>query len=56
MRNWPKVLATCRRRQSDLDRTILFTLARNKADATLAKPFDNADLLSEVDKLLKVEA
>ena len=31
-----------------------FLLARSKADATLAKPFDNADLLAAVDKLLKV--
>jgi Response regulator containing CheY-like receiver, AAA-type ATPase, and DNA-binding domains len=33
-----------------------FMLARSKADATLAKPFDNADLLAVVDKLLKVPA
>ena len=33
-----------------------FMLARSKADATLAKPFDNADLLAMVDKLLKVTA
>jgi CheY-like chemotaxis protein len=33
-----------------------FLLARSKADAILAKPFDNADLLAEVDKLLKVNA
>jgi CheY-like chemotaxis protein len=33
-----------------------FLLARSKADATLAKPFDNADLMAEVDKLLKVVA
>jgi len=33
-----------------------FMLARSKADATLAKPFDNADLLAAVDKLLKVTA
>jgi CheY-like chemotaxis protein len=33
-----------------------FLLARSKADATLAKPFDNADLLAEVDKLLKIHA
>jgi CheY-like chemotaxis protein len=31
-----------------------FALARSKADATLAKPFDNADLLAVVDRLLKV--
>jgi CheY-like chemotaxis protein len=31
-----------------------FMLARSKADATLAKPFDNGDLLSAVDQLLKV--
>lgn len=30
-----------------------FMLARSKADATLAKPFDNADLIAAVDKLLK---
>jgi two-component system chemotaxis response regulator CheY len=33
-----------------------FMLARSKADATLAKPFDNADLLAAVDKLLMVTA
>jgi CheY-like chemotaxis protein len=33
-----------------------FMLARSKADATLAKPFDNADLLAVVDRLLKVSA
>jgi len=33
-----------------------FALARSKADATLAKPFDNADLLAEVNKLLKIDA
>ncbi|QDM15415.1 response regulator [Tardiphaga sp. vice352] len=33
-----------------------FMLARKKADATLAKPFDNSELLAAVDKLLKVEA
>ena len=33
-----------------------FLLARSKADATLAKPFDNAELLAAVDKLLKVAA
>lgn len=33
-----------------------FMLARSKADATLAKPFDNADLLAEVNKLLKIDA
>jgi CheY-like chemotaxis protein len=31
-----------------------FLLARSKADATLAKPFDNADLLAAIDKLLTV--
>ena len=31
-----------------------FMLARSKADATLAKPFDNAELLAVVDRLLKV--
>jgi two-component system, response regulator, stage 0 sporulation protein F len=33
-----------------------FMLARSKADETLAKPFDNADLLAAVDKLLMVTA
>lgn len=33
-----------------------FLLARSKADATLAKPFDNSELLAAVDKLLKVAA
>jgi CheY-like chemotaxis protein len=32
-----------------------FMLARSKADSTLAKPFDNSELLAAVDKLLKVE-
>jgi CheY-like chemotaxis protein len=31
-----------------------FLLARSKADAILTKPFDNADLLAAIDKLLKV--
>ena len=29
---------------------------RSKADAILAKPFDNADLLGAIDKLLKLIA
>lgn len=33
-----------------------FMLARSKADATLAKPFDNSELVAAVDKLLKVAA
>jgi CheY-like chemotaxis protein len=33
-----------------------FMLARSKADAILAKPFDNADLLATVDRLLRVPA
>ena len=33
-----------------------FMLARSKADATLAKPFDNAALLAVVDRLLEVAA
>lgn len=33
-----------------------FMLARSKADATLAKPFDNSELLAAVDKLLTIEA
>jgi CheY-like chemotaxis protein len=33
-----------------------FLLARSKADATLSKPFDNADLLAAVERLLKVAA
>jgi CheY-like chemotaxis protein len=33
-----------------------FMLARSKADATLAKPFDNSELLATIDRLLKVAA
>jgi len=33
-----------------------FMLARSKADATLAKPFDNSDLVETIDRLLKVAA
>ena len=33
-----------------------FMLARSKADATLAKPFDNYDLVETIDRLLKVAA
>ena len=55
MRNRPKVLAISGG-GSQISADEAFTLARSKADATLAKPFDNADLLAEVDKLLKVSA
>jgi len=33
-----------------------FMLARSKADATLAKPFDNSDLVETIDRLLRVAA
>ena len=55
MHNRPKVLAISGG-GSQVSADEAFMLARNKADATLAKPFDNADLLAEVDKLLKVIA
>ena len=55
MHNRPKVLAISGG-GSQVSADEAFMLARNKADATLAKPFDNADLLAEVDKLLKVTA
>lgn len=53
--NRPKVLAISGG-GSQVSADEAFLLARSKADATLAKPFDNADLLAEVDKLLKVNA
>ena len=55
MHNRPKVLAISGG-GSQVSADEAFILARNKADATLAKPFDNADLIAEVDKLLKVNA
>jgi two-component system chemotaxis response regulator CheY len=55
MHNRPKVLAISGG-GSQVSADEAFMLARNKADATLAKPFDNADLIAEVDKLLKVNA
>jgi CheY-like chemotaxis protein len=55
MHNRPKVLAISGGGSQDSADEALM-LARNKADATLAKPFDNADLIAEVDKLLKVSA
>ena len=53
--NRPKVLAISGG-GSQVSADEAFMLARSKADATLAKPFDNADLLAAVDKLLKVTA
>jgi two-component system chemotaxis response regulator CheY len=53
--NRPKVLAISGG-GSQVSTDEAFMLARSKADATLAKPFDNADLLAAVDKLLKVTA
>ena len=53
--NSPKVLAISGG-GSQVSADEAFMLARSKADATLAKPFDNAGLLAVVDKLLKVEA
>ena len=54
-RNPPKVLAISGG-GSQVSSDEAFMLARSKADATLAKPFDNSELLAAVDKLLKVEA
>lgn len=51
----PKVLAVSGG-GSQVSADEAFMLARSKADATLAKPFDNADLLAVVDRLLKVPA
>jgi two-component system chemotaxis response regulator CheY len=53
--NRPKVLAISGG-GSQVSADEAFMLARSKADATLAKPFDNADLLAAVDRLLKVTA
>lgn len=53
--NRPKVLAISGG-GSQISADEAFLLARSKADATLAKPFDNADLLAAIDKLLKVTA
>jgi len=47
----PKVLAI-----SGVSADEAFMLARSKADATLAKPFDNSDLVETIDRLLKVAA
>jgi CheY-like chemotaxis protein len=51
--NPPKVLAISGG-GSQVSADEAFLLARTKADAILAKPFDNADLLAAVDQLLKV--
>jgi DNA-binding response OmpR family regulator len=51
--NRPRVLAISGG-SSQVSAEDAFMLARSKADATLAKPFDNADLLAAVDRLLKV--
>jgi two-component system chemotaxis response regulator CheY len=53
--NAPKVLAISGG-GSQVSADEAFLLARSKADAILAKPFDNADLLAAVDQLLKVTA
>ncbi|MDP3079111.1 response regulator [Bradyrhizobium sp.] len=53
--NRPRVLAISGGGSQVLAEEALM-LARSKADATLAKPFDNADLLAVVDRLLKVNA
>ena len=53
--NRPKVLAISGG-GSQVSADEAFMLARTKADATLAKPFDNAELLAVVDKLLKINA
>jgi CheY-like chemotaxis protein len=49
--NRPKILAISGG-GSQVSSDDAFMLARSKADATLAKPFDNADLLTTVDALL----
>jgi two-component system chemotaxis response regulator CheY len=49
--NRPKILAISGG-GSNVSSDEAFMLARSKADATLAKPFDNADLIAMVDKLL----
>ena len=51
----PKVLAISGG-GSQISADEAFMLARSKADATLAKPFDNSDLVETVDRLLKVTA
>lgn len=53
--NRPKVLAISGG-GSQVSADEAFMLARSKADATLAKPFDNSELLEVVDRLLKVNA
>ncbi len=53
--NRPKVLAISGG-GSQVSADEAFMLARSKADATLAKPFDNAELLAAVNSLLKVTA
>jgi CheY-like chemotaxis protein len=53
--NRPKILAISGG-GSQISSDEAFLLARSKADAILAKPFDNADLLTAVDQLLKVTA
>ena len=53
--NRPKVLAISGG-GSQVSADEAFLLARSKADATMAKPFDNAELLAAVDKLLKLNA
>lgn len=53
--NRPRVLAISGGGSQVLAEEALM-LARSKADATLVKPFDNADLLAVVDRLLKVNA
>jgi CheY-like chemotaxis protein len=53
--NRPKVLAMSGG-GSQVSADEAFMLARSKADAILAKPFDNADLLAAIDKLIKVTA
>jgi two-component system chemotaxis response regulator CheY len=53
--NRPKVLAISGG-GSQVSTDEAFMLASRKADATMAKPFDNADLLAQVDKLLEANA
>jgi CheY-like chemotaxis protein len=53
--NRPKILAISGG-GSQVSSDEAFLLARSKADAILAKPFDNTDLLTAIDQLLKVTA
>jgi DNA-binding response OmpR family regulator len=53
MPNRPKILAISGG-GSRVSTEEAFILARSKADATLVKPFENAELIAMVDRLLAV--